>query len=477
MSLTVIVWLAAFTVLAVLAFVRPAFAVALYMLTFFACPDFWWWGGPLAGYRWNLYAGIAMLISVVIANGGAPELLKLPRRLRQLTLLGMLIALNATLVHFMLASSGDASQGPYWLLMKFILLFLMIIAACRRPNDVRCIALSILFGAAYIGYECTINDRGQLRANRLEGIGCPSAQSANELASLMVTVLPLTGAFFMAGKPWERVAMVPTAPFILNVVLLCNSRGAFLSMIAAGLALLLFAPRRIRRKVLVLAACGGMATWFLLGDPRIIERFLTTFNSAEDRDDSAASRLDYWKAGMRMVADYPLGAGGNGFKRVHGPSYIRDVNGAEFDGRSVHNGYINEACEWGVQGCTLRLLLLGGVLTLLVSAIRHGQLLADGRMGHMLGLTIIVGLVGFLCTSFFGDRLDNEWGYWISALGIGYARAYAKCAPFSQPPASRCNIVDVRLTAYKPLATGAPQSIAVAGSCGPLGSAGNTTRP
>jgi len=429
MSLTLAAWLALLALFTVLSLRRPSWGIGVYMLTFFAFPGFWWWGRPIAHYRWSLIGGWIALVAVLISlasrrqasANGQPRLVGIARW----AAVGIL--LNATFVHLLLADRPDIGSDAYWDLAKFVLLFFLITAACRSRDDLRIVLLSIVLGAGYIGYEATINDRGNIEGGRLEGIGAPGARGANQCASLMVTVLPLTGAFFLAGRRWEKLAMLPVAPFILNVILLCDSRGAFLSCFAMCGVLLFFAPRRVRKQILLLLGLGSIALYFLLDDPRIVERFMTTFTPAEERDSSAASRLDYWKAGLRMIGDYPLGAGGCGFKRVHGPKYIAEVNDQVYDARAVHNGYINEACEWGLQGLALRMLFIGaGFLLLWHAACR--PLATDARQdlfARLLSMCLLAGLVGFLGTCMFGDRLDAEWGYWMVALAVAHARLYA----------------------------------------------------
>ncbi len=103
------------------------------------------------------------------------------------------------------------------------------------------------------------------------------------------------------------------APLILNVLLLCNSRGAFLATIAAGAVFVVAALRGpASKKAKQGLALGVLAFFFLLGDPEILDRFTTMFVGGDERDDSAESRLVFWSAALEMIADHPLGAGGDG---------------------------------------------------------------------------------------------------------------------------------------------------------------------
>ncbi|MGC1273656.1 MAG: O-antigen ligase family protein [Planctomycetaceae bacterium] len=423
MSASLVLWLSLFAVLALLAFRRPAWGVALYMLTFFACPPFWWWGNSIETLRWNFYGGLILLGAVLLSSLIRPNTAPLTKGGKWVVGLSLVMLVNATLVHLLLANSLRISSIGYLLMAKFMLLFLLMVASIRSRADLRIMILSIVVGAGYIGYEATINGRGKLNGNRLEGIGAPNAAGANQLASLIVTVLPLTGALLLAGTRLDRIVAVAAAPLILNVALLCNSRGAFLAAIASGVALLSLSPSKVRKQAIKVLALGVVAVWLMLGDSRIVDRFMTSFVDAEERDSSATSRLLYWRAGMNMIQDHPFGTGGHGFKRVYGPRYIAEL-GPQFEIRSVHNGFINETCEWGIQGLAIRLAFVAVTAALLYSTCRHA--IRTGRNDVALTCaTLIAALVAFLGSCIFGDRLDAEWGFWISALAVGFARVAA----------------------------------------------------
>ncbi len=423
MSMTLIIWLFVFGSLALLTFARPAWGVGLYMLTFFSCPQLWWWGDPVSDYRWSLYGGIGLLVSILLSGGFRQGESETPWKLvYRVSLLVMAILVNATAIHFFVAAGSETSAESYLLVAKFVLLFFMIIAAGRTVSDFRVILFCIIVGAGYIGYEATINDRGRVNGNRLEGIGAPGASASNECASLMVTVLPLAGAMFMVSRGKAKLVPLIAAPLILNVVLLCNSRGAFLAGILSGIVFLVACPKATRRSAYKLAALGAVALWLLLGDARIVERFTTVFVDAEQRDSSAASRLEYWGAGINMILDHPLGAGGHGFNKVHAKKYLA-AKGHYFERRSVHSGFINETCEWGIQGIGLRLAFIFTAFACLRQTIR----ICDQQRSYdeaILGAGIAASMAAFLVTCLFGDFLDAEWGYWILALMMIYARLY-----------------------------------------------------
>lgn len=400
MSTTLLLWLALFVVLSLLAVRRPSWGIAVYMLTYFASPPFWWWGRPIGGFRWNLYGGIILLISVLIHPRSRAFSFGTP----------LLILLNATLVHFLIASNSAVSMASYSLLAKFVLLYWLMLAAVRDHTDLRVVLYALILGSAYIGFEITINEAGSIVRGRLEGVGAPGASNANELGALLATVLPINAYLFLCGKRWEKVMSMACGGLTTNAILLCNSRGVFLGCIAATLCILFFIPKADRKKLLPLCAIGALGLILLLGDPRIIERFSTTFAEKEERDKSASSRLLYWQAAINLISDRPLGSGGNGFKRKYGPRYLSKV-GVHVP-RSIHNGYLNEACEWGVQGLVLRIIFLAQA-TLVCWRITQ----TDSNYA-VLGAILLSCLAAFAVTSLFGDRLDAEWGYWIPCLAL-----------------------------------------------------------
>ncbi len=416
--MTLYIWLMGFLLLSGLLFLRSVWGVALYMLTFFAFPGMWWWGESLSDYRWNLYGGVGLLIATLFSG----DLVSLPSRCVGITntmlKISLAIIVNATIVHFLLSYRPDLGAESYQFVLKFVLLEVLIASTIRTREDLRLALLILVLAAGYIGFEVTINDRGDIHGGRLEGVGAPGATSANELASLIITVIPLAGVLALAGSIAPRLLAMGVSAMLLNVVVSCNSRGAFLGGIAAGALTFFMVPAKIRSRLMLLLVLG-LAGFFALAGEQILARFATTFASAENRDASAASRLIYWQAGLSVISDHPLGAGGSGFKKVYGQIYLERILDKDLGEKAIHNGYINEACEWGIQGLLLHMLLIGCAFSAIWSRVHLFTQDDEGQMA-LLGCGIIAGLVAFLGTCMFGDRLDNEWGYWMCGLAIAY---------------------------------------------------------
>jgi O-antigen ligase len=423
-SLTAAVWALLAGGLGLRSLQRPVYAIALYLLTFWAAPQLWWWGLELPTLRYALYAGIILLVSVAFHSlrGALP-----PQPFTWVHRVAIACVVNATFVHLALATDRAISLDTYVELLKYTLLFFLLWRGIEDKRDFRVVLMTMALGAAYIGYEVTINERGSFSRSRLEGVGAPSADTSNGLASLLMLVLPLIGSLFMNRSLGSKILVVVAAPLALNTLLLCNSRGAFLGLIGAGLLYFLLARGAARKEAFRTLLLGAVVLYLLLGDPDILNRFMTTFVGSEDRDQSAASRLNFWSAGLLMLADYPLGAGGAGFKYVHGAHYLQVLQVDE-PVRSLHNGFMTEVTDWGIQGLSLRILF---IVLALAAAYRTSNICRrDGRPDDaIVGNCLIVAAFGFLITCIFGSFLSNEWAYWILALLVRYSELYRVAEP------------------------------------------------
>jgi O-antigen ligase len=99
-------------------------------------------------------------------------------------------------------------------------------------------------------------------------------------------------------------------------------------------------------------------------------------------------------------------------------TYITHIRTDEF--RSVHNGYLNIAAGWGVQGFALLMLAFAIASCELMRAIRRSALVGDDHR-TFLGAAIVAALASQAVTAVFGDYLDGEWFVWLAIFGLSYA--------------------------------------------------------
>jgi len=413
MSLTLAVWCALFVVLCALTFVRSSWGIALYMLTYYVNPLFWWWGKSfMPTMQWNLTAALVLAAGVFldmrrrrVDESGTSSLL-----LQLLFLYGI----NALVVHLVFANDPEQSYDALVLLWKQIGLLLLMLYAVKDRYDFKVMVYSIIMGALYIGYEVVVNDRGNFSEGRLEGLGIANIGDSNYLAGLLAMSLPLAGWLLLCGRWWEKLFALVSLPLILDTILRCNSRGAFLALIVAGVWLVLRTKGRYRRYAFAAIVLGSLSALMLAKDPDIANRFLSIFVSSEERDISAQSRFDLWGQAAKMIADYPMGSGGEAaFKSPRGVAYLRDIG--RYNRFAVHNGYLDIASGWGVQALMLYLFVL--FLTWRnLQRCASTLYLRDRPRVAFLGTCMEAMLVNQLVVCMFISSLDSESFFWWIAM-------------------------------------------------------------
>jgi putative inorganic carbon (hco3(-)) transporter len=221
--------------------------------------------------------------------------------------------------------------------------------------------------------------------------------------------------YLLTEKDWRlRAVALCTTPFIINTLILCNSRGAMVGVAVAVVAafFLVGSGRRLR---MIGAGVATLAIGFYLADPQFIARQQTT---TEATDNSSQERLTTWKGGARLVKDRPFGSGGRGFHALS-PIYIPDVVEAHGgDPRAPHNTYVMVASEWGVLGLICYLGLYASTFRMLGQIKKRARDATD-RFHYWRAFALQLSLIAYMACSMFTDRLYGEAGYWM--IGLAYA--------------------------------------------------------
>ena len=107
-----------------------------------------------------------------------------------------------------------------------------------------------------------------------------------------------------------------------------------------------------------------------------------------------------------MLQDYPLGAGGGAFKKVHAEKYLKAA-GSDEPARALHNGYLTDATDWGIQGLLLKLLFIaGGMIAAYRTSARCRR--AGREDDSLIGTALMAGMIGFLVCCVFGSYFEQR---------------------------------------------------------------------
>ncbi len=379
MSATALIWLFSAACLLLLSFRRPVWAIALYMLTFFAAPQNWWWGDEIPQLRYALWAGVILLVSTIIYRAQSPD--DEGHRWTRVHKAAIVMAVNATLVHLLIAVDPVISLDTYVELLKYCLLFYLIWIGIRDKRDFRTAIMAIALGGLYIGWEITINERGDFSGSRLEGVGAPGADTANSLANLMLTCLPLISSLLVMGSARDKIvahfggaARAQCPPPLQQPRRVSRTHGHRNRVSGhcpgqdAETALKSLASGQLSRCI----SCSATRRSWIASPP--------PSSAAKSGTIPLESRFVFWQAGARMLNDYPLGAGGGAFKFNLGRRYQASIVGAQnAQDRSLHNGYLTEATDWGIQGLAIKLFMFIAALVPRVSGRPSSAAWKDAR--------------------------------------------------------------------------------------------------
>ncbi|MBB1060612.1 O-antigen ligase family protein [Marilutibacter spongiae] len=217
---------------------------------------------------------------------------------------------------------------------------------------------------------------------------------ANEFAAFCVTVATVLFAFFLSARLsriWKVALGIGIACMVMGV-LYAYSRTAYVALIL-GLVTVILAWRGRWKMMLPLLLAAAILPAVLPSS--VVERFDSTSVEETDRDESTEMRFVYWGIAWENFKSHPLtGTGIHSFQH-------REINPY---GKDTHNLYIRTLSEGGVIGAVL---LLGVLLSILLSARRELGVARSGTLHYALALGIVGAWMGLVCGNLFGDRFTH----------------------------------------------------------------------
>ncbi len=269
-------------------------------------------------------------------------------------------------------------------LRLFVLAFLLFFALYP--------ARGALFNYFLVGYS----NRGRALWNFIYA-------NPNDLAALALLQLSMAAALLATEpKGVYRKGAMAAAVVLPVLILLTQSRGAFIGLLAFGL-LALSGGRRRARALAMLAVVGLSAmmvvpnsAWERFGMLKSIARSGTESLATLEDLGSAEQRWQIWQASFRIISDHPLaGVGLGAYGRVQA------VYSPELGRADTHSTYLNLAAEVGFPGL---LLFLGVVALPLIHAERVRRRIKQVRPRSAEHLYLLeLGLLGFLVAGIFAS--------------------------------------------------------------------------
>lgn len=384
----------------------PVYAACLYLWIAYFRPESWAWSDIFQTLNLSYIAGVYLVFRTVV--GGVPFRID-----------GRSALLIAFLLHSLLSASvglnSAYSFGYWWEFAKVIVVSVLLINIIRTPGDMRLvlivIALSLGFEAGKQGWAQLILNPGERNDN-----GVPFLGDNNLVAVGMAMLLPVIGALAATSTGWWRRGFQFLSLGVLYRALSTYSRGGFLSIGVVGVTWFWRSPNKLRSFAAVVIAAALVLPVL---PPAFWERMSTITASDDARDDSAASRLHFWKVAVAMANDRPLtGVGHRGYE----PAYNRYdwTEGQFLTNRAVHSAWFGVLADLGYPGLLLFILIVFGSLR----SCRHVRLAAArgeipdelGRYAIAFETAIVAFMVGGSFVSF--HYIEMLWHFFALTIAL-----------------------------------------------------------
>ena len=345
-------------------------------------------------------------------------LLRADKRLSRAPQGKWIVALAGGLIISSTLSSYPGSSWRFYtdVFIKILIMYGLIVQLVHtKPQAVRLhlslalCTVALAVGAIYVRLAGLATIEGN-RAGLAGLLGDP-----NDLALVLVIYAPFFVELALGSRGPRRVFGVMMFCVLAFGVLATISRGGALGL-AAGLACTFYDRGRLHTRLLVIPAVTAALAVLLIA-AGVNERASGGLRSGR-LDDSAASRLDFWQAGVRMMAHNPISGVGLAQFSLNYPRYAR--NAISLAPKDAHNSFIKAAGETGLVGFV-------PFMALVFLTIRTGYRTRkkddpdESPMERAVRRSLFPSIVGFCVSAFF---LSQCWSWFMFILFAEGAVAY-----------------------------------------------------
>lgn len=390
--------------------VKGAWGFYLYQIVYFLYPQSRWWGASVPSIPYSFITVAVMAFAVVVRYQYYKESRVLeapPSR----WILALLCLYAVTQLYAVVPEQHEAALID---LAKMFVVLALAYKLIDTPARLQMALWTYVVGAWYIGFEAY--NVGRNSFGRVEGIGPVDSPDANGVAAALAPAVPILMYFAWRGSLSGKIAAAFLGVWIVNGLVLINSRGAFLGVLAGSgylISVMLLSPyqranQRLFAVLIVVIACAGA---IYLADDSFVER-MSTLREVEDESKSGSHRYRMWLTTFDLVDDYPAGVGAMGYQTLS-PIYVDpDLFFNNQTTKAVHSSWFQALAELGWLG----LLLFIGLIVSCFRAIRRTQRSLrdpDDPSSYFLAVAIESGLIAYLVAGTFIDQFRAQILYWM----------------------------------------------------------------
>lgn len=301
--------------------------------------------------------------------------------------------------------------------VRGILIFVVMINVVRTEARLKALLFLSVVTALVLSVQA-INDYRlglmTVEGYRAAGRGTGIFGNTNDMALHLVTMLPISVAFFFgARKPLRKAVHVACAAMMIFGILLSYSRGAFIGVLVAFVffSLRIGSRSKFEIAVLLFAVSGAM---ILLAPSGYGDRLLSIVMPGLDANGSADTRRGELFRSIYVALRHPLLGIGMG-------NYQPNMS---YKGLVTHNSYTQVASEMGMTALVLYTIFIVTPLRKLSSIARDTFAVREDSHFYYLALGLQASLLVYMVSSFFLS-VAYAWNvYYLVGYAVCFRRIY-----------------------------------------------------
>lgn len=308
---------------------------------------------------------------------------------------------------------------------KVVMYAVLLILAVRNVRDLYTFVWAYVVSTGILVWMSLFVFGLSKAGSRTARLGNMYSYDANDVGLVVLVGLGLTLLTLQTSGKVGRVVSGVILVGIGATIARTGSRGAFVGLLAVGMALLLLlkSVSMARRVGFVLVTALALALWAPEG---YWDQMNTIKDPTQDYNwSSKDGRKEVAMRGIEYMLNRPLfGLGINNFSKAE--CYLSDkaldhVAGTGLRCTAPHNSYVQAGAELGIPGLLLWCaLLFGGIRGMLVLRRQFPVGWAAGnseeRFLYLAPLYLAVAMVGFAVSSFFVSFAWADPVYYLAAL-------------------------------------------------------------
>lgn len=395
---------------------KPIWGIYIYFFCFYFHAPSQWWGAGLPDIRWALIASVITLVSLFIYPPKNGFRFWQFRENKWLTFLAFFV-----IVQIAFSLHTQTHMVYVELLLKFILFIFLFQNTVSSLDDIKRVLYVNLFGGAYLAYLGISMHQG----GRLEGIGTPGMESANQLGQHFSLVILMSCYLLLDKFKWNHVFIAISLSLMMYALFLTESRGVIASLALTGFVAIFFIPKGRTLKFSLFAVLGIASASMLMG-PQIMERFqgINQDELSGEVDKSAESRFIILKSQWEMFKDSPFIGHGHRGTLLLSPQYIPEEYMTESQGltvRASHNVVAAFYVDHGLIGGSLYFMAILLCFLRIFDARKKMDFLDKNEQAeYRIYAGLLAGCLLALCSFMLGGMGSNnkklEGDIWILAL-------------------------------------------------------------